>query len=61
MKKVTTFFAMATIVVALSSCGGKTAETATDAMDSVATETMEAAPMEAAPVDSMAVSDTIAH
>ena len=61
MKKVATFFAMATIVVALSSCGSKTADNATEAMDSVATETMEAAPMEAAPVDSMAVSDTTAH
>ena len=62
MKKVATFFAMASVIVALSSCGSKTAENSTEAVDSVAAETMEAAPMEAAPaVDSMAVSDTIAH
>ena len=62
MKKVATFFAMATVVVALSSCGSKTAES-TEATDSTAvTEApMEAAPMEAAPVDSAAMTtDTAA-
>jgi hypothetical protein len=50
MKKVATFFAIAA-VVALSSCGSKTAEEATEAMDSTATEMTETA---AAAVDTMA-------
>ena len=60
MKKITTFFAMATIVVALSSCGSKSAENATEATDSVAAETMEAAPAVADSAATM-VTDTTAH
>ena len=61
MKKVATFFAMASVIVALSSCGSKTAEP-TEATE-VATETMEAAPAEVeAVVDSAAMTtDTVAH
>jgi outer membrane murein-binding lipoprotein Lpp len=51
MKKLFTFFAVATFVVALSSCGGaKTEEAATDATE-VSTET-------AAPADDMTGTET---
>lgn len=54
MKKVATFLSMATIVVALSSCGSKTAENATEAVDSMATEATDMAADAAAMVDSTA-------
>jgi len=55
MKKFASFFAAATFVVALASCGSKTAENAETATDSTAVEmTTEAAPVDtaAAVVDS---------
>ena len=61
MKKVATFFAMATVVVALSSCGSKNAENATETMDTASVETMEPAPMETPAVDSVPATDTIQH
>ncbi len=57
MKKFASFFAAATFVVALASCGSKTAENAETATDSTAVEmTTEAAPVDtaAAVVDSAA-------
>lgn len=57
MKKFASFFAAATFVVALASCGSKTAENAETATDSTAVEmTTEAAPVDtaAAPADSAA-------
>ncbi len=62
MKKVATFFAMASVIVALSSCGSKTAES-TEATDSsaVVTETpMEEAPAPVADSSAM-MTDTAAH
>lgn len=43
MKKITSFLAVATFVVALSSCGSKPAENAAEATTEVATEATEAA------------------
>ena len=61
MKKVATFFTMATILVALSSCGSKTAETTEASADSLAAQTMEAAPAEAVDTASAMMADTTAH
>ena len=60
MKKVATFFTMATLLVALSSCGSKTAETTEASADSLAASTMEAAPA-AAMADTTMMADTTAH
>ena len=68
MKKIVNFFAMAAFVVALSSCGNKSAEStegaATDSMSTMESAPAPEATTEAAPVDTaaqLAADTTAAH